>query len=110
MVTPVPVGQMLPSGRERNARSRRQLGPERLWSQLLYQIAQTAGPAVVAVAKLGEELGDGAADLDRIVRVDEDVDVGRQAWSVGESAPDQQIEPHRAVVEPSGDERQIVDL
>src|SRR5215204_7812239 len=66
VVAPVLVGQMLSGWREWNARSRRELGPERLWSQLLHEIAQAAGPAVVAVAELVEELGDGAADLDRV--------------------------------------------
>ena len=110
VVAAVALGEMLPGGSQRDARSRRQLGAERLRSQLLHQIAQAAGPAVVAVAQLVEELGDGAADLDRVLGTDEDVDVGGQARPVGEPAADQQVEPDRAVVEPGRDQRQIVDL
>src|SRR5829696_1975723 len=101
---------MLPGWSERYPRSRRQLGPEPLWSQLLHQIAQAAGPAVVAVAELTEELGDRTADLNRFSRMDEDVDIGRQAWTIGEPAPNQQVESDRPVVEPGGDQGQIVDL
>src|SRR5829696_8553361 len=101
---------MLPGWSERYPRSRRQLDPEPLLPQLLHQIAQAAGPAVVAVAELVEELRHGAADLDRLLGMNEDVDVGREARSIGEPAPDQQVEPDRAVVQPCGDQGQIIDL
>src|SRR5215217_5761675 len=101
---------MLPGWSERYPRSRRQLDPEPLLPQLLHQIAQAAGPAVVAVAELVEELRHGAADLDRMLGMNEDVDVRREARSIGEPATDQQVEPDRPVVEPGRDESQIVDL
>ncbi len=63
-----------------------QLGAEALGAELLDEVAHAGLAAVLAVAQLAEELGDGPGGLDGLVLGHEDVDVGGHPLAVGQAA------------------------
>src|SRR5207249_41423 len=70
VVAAVVVCQVLAGGGEGVLGAGGEFRAETLGGKLLDEVAHAAGPAVLAVAELAEELGDGAGDLDGLVGAD----------------------------------------
>ncbi len=86
MVAAVAAGEVLAGGDQLEAGPRGQLLAESLGAELLDQVAHAGEPAVLAVAELAEELGDGPGDLDGLVLRHEHVDVRGHPLAVGQAA------------------------
>ena len=110
MVAPEAVGELAARRVQGEPGPLVQGGPESLGAELLRQIAHTGQATVLAVAQFAEELGHAAAELDRLVRTDEDVDVRRHPLAVGETAADEHVEPDRPVALLGRPEADVVDL
>ena len=110
VVAPEPVVSSSPGRLEGEAGPLVELGAEPLGPELLGQVAHAGQAPVLAVAELAEELGDAAAQLDRLVGTDEDVDVGRHPLAVGEAAADEHVEAERAVGVLGRPQADVVDL
>ncbi len=68
-------------------------GPEAFGPELLGQVAHAGQAPVLPVAQFAEDLGYPAAELDRLIGPDEDVDIGGHPLPVGEPAADEHVEP-----------------
>ena len=110
VVAPVAAGQLLARRHQVEAGPPGQLVAEALGPELLDQVAHPGQAAVLAVAELAEELGDGPGDLDRLVLGHEHVDVGGHPLAVGQPAAHQEVEPERAVGGPGRPQADVVDL
>ena len=71
VVAPEALGQRLPAGSSSN-RARWASSAEALGPELLDQVAHPGQAPVLPVAELAEDLGDGPADLDSLVGLDEE--------------------------------------
>ena len=110
VVAPEGVGQLAARRLEGELRALVEGGAEALGAELLGQVAHAGQAAVLPVAQLAEDLGHAAAQLDRLVGPDEEVDVRRHPLAVGEPAADEHVEPDGAVAVLGRPQADVVDL
>ena len=85
-------------------------GPESLRTELLRQVPHAGQAAVLPIAQFAEELGHAAAELDRLVRADEDVDIRRHPLPVGQAPADEHVETDRPIALLRRPEPDVIDL
>jgi hypothetical protein len=110
MVPAEPVGQLPARRMQGEIGPLVQGGTEPLRTELLGEVPHAGQPPVLTVAQLAEELGDAAAELDRLVRADEDVDVRGHPLAVRKTATDEHVEPKGTVALLRRPQTDVVDL
>ena len=97
MVAPERRGQLAAGRLQREVGALVEGGPESLGTELFGQVAHAGQAAVLAVPQLPEELRDATTELDGLIGLNEDVDVGGHALAVGETTTDEHVEANGAV-------------
>ncbi len=104
------VGELSPRGHERERGALLERSPEAFGPQLLDQVAHPGQAAVLAVPELAEHLRHTSAELDRLIRQDEQVDVRRHPFAVGQAASDEDVEAEGPVRVGRRPQPDVVDL
>src|SRR5215210_341479 len=110
VIAPVTLRQVLARRRELERGAILQLLAEAFGAELLHEVTKPIRPAVLAVAELAEDLGDGARYLYGLLGPDKHVHVRGHARAVREAAADAQVEAHGTVFEARGEQADVVDL